>query len=139
MSNPTVSNEPREGLLAVAMPTGYREFSSIDGILDLISVRKRPHFSIKEHASSNIVRCVLPENMFEDAQDALRHRVVVEGLVKYRQDGTAVSISEVTKLWVRPPPEAEISELRGSLPGFTGDVPAGEYIRRLREGEEEDG
>ena len=72
--------------------------------------------------------------MIDEVKAALGGRVVVEGLVRYRSDGSPVSISNVTSLKVKAPPVRPIHELRGSLPYMTQGMAAGEYIRRLREG-----
>ncbi len=118
------------------VPPLYAEVSSLDGVLDLISVRGRPHFGLEEHVTGRRVRCSFPEAMFEEVKKALGSRVVVEGLVKYRHDGTPVSIGEVRSLWVRPAVQP-IAEIVGKFPDFTGGLPAGEYVRRMREDDDD--
>jgi len=112
---------------------GYSEITSVDGLLDLISVRGRPSFTIEEHGTGKRIRCIFPDSMLQVVKDALGHRAVVEGTVRFREDGTPISISDVTSLMVRPEPRP-IGELLGALPNFTGDLTAVEYIRQLRSG-----
>ena len=111
---------------------GYVEFTSIDGVLDLISVRGRPHFSIREHNTNHHIRCVFSDELFEVVKDLLRKRVVVEGLTRFNRDGTPTHISDIKTLWSRPDPKMAFGDLVGSRPDFTGGIPAGEYVRRMR-------
>jgi hypothetical protein len=48
---------------AVTKPRTYTEFSSVDGMLDLISVRGRPHFVIQDHNTARRVRCTIPDEI----------------------------------------------------------------------------
>jgi hypothetical protein len=115
---------------------GYVEFSSIDGYLDLISVRGKPHFSIEEHSfPKHRIRCTFPDDIFETVKNSLGKRVVVEGLVRWNKAGIPVAITEVKSLWVRPEPQLMFDQIVGSRPNFTGGISAGEYVRRLREGD----
>jgi hypothetical protein len=118
--------------------SGYVEFTSIDGVLDLISVRGRPHFSIREHDTNHHIRCVFSDDLFEKVKDSLRKRVVVEGVVQFDKEGTPKHIGEITNIWERPQPQLEFDGIAGSRPEFTGGVPAGEYVRRLRIGDDAD-
>jgi len=114
----------------------YTEISSLDGILDLISVRRGAHFGIEEHGTKRKVRCLFDGALLEEVKAALTKRVVVEGSVRFRRDGTPVRIY-VTSLFLRPV-AGKIRELKGTMPGFTGDMTAEEYVRSLRtaDGEE---
>jgi hypothetical protein len=125
--------------LEIADKRGFHESSSVEGVLDLISVRGRPHFSIKDRLSLRAVRCRVPDEMFDEVRAALGENVVVEGIVKYRQDGTPVSISAITKIWRGTATPVPLHELRGSTPDLTGGLSAGEYVRRIREEDEPDG
>jgi hypothetical protein len=120
----------------IGRPVGYTEFTSIDGELDLISVRGRPSFTIQEHGTGKRIRCVFPDDMMPVVKDALGRRAVVEGIVRFREDGTPISINNITSLEVRPEPTRPIEELVGSIPNLTGGVSAVDYIRELRSGPE---
>ena len=115
----------------------HREFSSIDGLLDLISIRGRPHFSMQEHGTGQRVRCVFPDEMISTVKAALGHRVVVEGLVHYRWDGAPLSVSGVTSLFIRQKSSKPLDEFIGCLPDFTGGIPPGDYIASMRGREDE--
>lgn len=128
---------PDEDRAVAARPQGYREYSEVEGTLDIINVRKHPRFSVKERTGLS-VGCTFPAQMFDKVKDSLGSTVIVEGLVKYRADGTPVSISDVTTMRIKFPPQRSIVDLRGSIPGLTNGVPAGEYVRQMREEDDDE-
>jgi hypothetical protein len=130
--DPITLRRPDDQPMEVRRPRGYHEYSEIEGFLDIISVRRRPRFSIRLR-SGPPVGCQFPDEMIEQVKDALRSRVVVEGLVLYRADGTPVSVSQVRSLTIKNQAGGSLRELRGSLPDFTNGVAAGEYVREMRE------
>jgi hypothetical protein len=107
----------------------------IDGRLDLISVRTRTYFVIHEHASSNQVRCTFPDDWMDTVKDHLGYRVIVEGELRYRPDGSVSALSQPTAINAVPEPQRSLAELRGSLPGISGELSSVDYIRQLRTGE----
>lgn len=125
--------EARQTSRIAGQPRFHVEHSAVDGELDVINVKGAPHFVIYEHGTGRRVRCDLPDDLLPRVKEALKSRVIVEGLVRYRQDGSPVSIREITDLQILPQPTYEIAALKGSLPEMTGGTPSGEYIRQLRE------
>jgi hypothetical protein len=109
------------------------EYSSLDGKLDLISVRSRPLFVIEEHGSGRRVRCRFADELIDRVKEALGRRVVVEGLIRYSWDGQPTSMSGITSLFVRPEPTVDLSDLVGAAPGFTGGEDPVEYVRAMRD------
>jgi hypothetical protein len=120
--------------LDIGRPGFPPEHTSVDGVIDLISVRGHVQFSIQEHGSNRRIRCAISEDWLPRAKDALGKRVVVEGLVRFNKEGVPISISGITSLWQRPDEKRPLSAIIGALPDFTGGLPAGEYVRRLRNG-----
>lgn len=112
----------------------YAAWSSIDGKLDVISVRRQPYFVIYEHGINNRVRCVFPDEWMPTIKELLGQRVLVEGFVHYREDGSAISLSNPTEIKPVPDPTYKISEFRGAIPGISGNLSSYEYIRAMREG-----
>ena len=110
-------------------------WGSIDGELDVISVRRQPYFVIYEHASTNQVRCHFPDEWMPIIKEFLGKRVVAEGLIRYRSDGSISSLSESTSINAVPEPARSLSELRGSIPGISGNLSSADYIRQLRTGD----
>ena len=110
-------------------------WGSIDGQLDVISVRRRAYFVIYEHASSNQVRCTFPDEWLETVKDYLGSRVIVEGRLRYRPDGSVSVLFQPTEINLVLEPQRSIADLRGALPGISGELSSAEYIRQLRSGE----
>jgi hypothetical protein len=114
----------------------YAAWSSVDGKLDVISVHRTAHFVIFEHGSNNQVQCLFPDDWMPTVKDSLDKRVVVEGYLHYRPNGSARSLTDPKSIRKVPAPDhPSILDLRGSLPGLSGDMSSVEYIRRLRDGE----
>lgn len=109
------------------------ELSAVDGTLEIINVHGSPHFVLFEHGTGHRVRCSVSDDFIKDAASKLRGRVVVNGMVKYRSDGRPVSIRDITAIDPVPDPTYSIQDLRGTVPNITGDVPSGEFVRRLRD------
>ena len=110
-------------------------WGSVDGQLDVISVRTHAYFVIYEHASSNQVRCTFPDEWMETVKDLLGYRVFVEGNLRYRPDGSVSTLAQPTAIRQVPEPQRSLADLRGSLPGISGELSSADYIRQLRTGE----
>ena len=130
-----------EPLEQLKLPSPHRKretltaWGSVDGELDVISVRTRPYFVIYEHASSNQIRCVFPDDWLATVKDLLGRRVVVEGNLRYRPDGSVSSLAQATAIVPVREPQRPLVELRGSLPGISGVLSSADYVRQLRTGE----
>lgn len=109
------------------------ERTSVDGVIDLISVRGRLLFTIDEHGTGRRLPCHVGEKFLAKAKEALARRAVVEGLLIYDRNGVPTQIRDVTDIWIRPAGR-DVRELVGSLPQFSGKLSGGEYVRRMRRG-----
>ena len=110
-------------------------WGSVDGRLDVISVRRRAYFVIYEHASSNQIRCTFPDDWMDTVKDYLGSRMIVEGNLRYRPDGSVSALSQPTAIELVPDPKRSLAELRGTLPGISGELSSADYVRHLRAGE----
>ena len=111
----------------------YSAWSSIDGMLDVISVRRIPYFVIFEHVTTYRVRCLFPEDFLPQVKNYLGLRVVAEGFVHYRSDGRPARLTNPTSLERVPDPAQEdITFYRGTMPGITGVLSSYEYVRQMR-------
>ncbi|MCC6960864.1 MAG: hypothetical protein IT301_13550 [Dehalococcoidia bacterium] len=117
-----------------AVERTYTEHTSIDGRLDLISVRGRPRFIIQDFATGKRLLCRFDDTLISRVKDALGKRVVIEGAVKFRTDGQPLSVSSVQSIWTRPEPLRAIDDLAGAVPNFTGGEAAEAFTRRRRRG-----
>lgn len=124
-------------LPTIARPRLHSERSAVDGHLGVINVHGRPHFVIFEHGTNRRVTCSLADDLLPLVKDALNSRVVVEGIVRYREDGTPVAVMDTTSLKIVPQPQRSVEELRGAIPDLTGDMSTAEYLRELRTGNDD--
>jgi hypothetical protein len=115
---------------------GYTEDSTVEGMLDIIQVGGRYEFRLIEYGTRHQVHCRYDRTMLEQVKAALEKRVIVEGLVRYKSDGTPTRVSGVRSIWIVPEPKHSLDELRGSIPDLTGGMTANEYVRQMREDDE---
>lgn len=85
------------------------DYGSVEGRLLVTSARGALHFEIDEPVWEQRIRCYIEENLLDEALACFRRRVEVYGRIKFRRDGTPVSI-RVDK--IMPFPE------RHELPDF---------------------
>ncbi|MGE0876592.1 MAG: hypothetical protein AB7O31_18155 [Burkholderiales bacterium] len=71
----------------------YRSLGSIEGRLRAINEAGGVHFVIRDPATNNEVRCYFQEEDADEYMKAWRKRVSVYGEIRYRKDGTPVSVS----------------------------------------------
>ena len=110
-------------------------WGSAEGRLDVISVRTRPYFVIFEHGNNNQIRCTFPDDWMNTVKDLLGSRVIIEGNLRYRPDGSVSALTQPTGIDLVPEPRMSLVELRGTLPGISGELSSAEYVRQLRSGE----
>ncbi len=110
-------------------------WGSVDGQLDVISVRRRAYFVIYEHASRNQIRCTFPDDWMETVKELLGNRVVVEGNLRYRPDGSVSTLAQPTTISRVPEPQRPLAGFRGALPGISGELSSADYVRQLRSGD----
>src|SRR6266404_6228021 len=97
-----------------------RVHSSIEGKLELISHRGKLRAAIKDSRTNRDVKCTIPDEMVEDMKRLFDRRVTAEGLVSYRDDGTPISITEISTLRGKKP-DKSLLDYFGSAPDFAGD------------------
>lgn len=68
------------------------DYGSVEGRLLVTSARGTLHFEIDEPVWEQRVRCYIEDNLLEEALACFRRRVEVYGRIKFRRDGTPVSI-----------------------------------------------
>ena len=113
----------------------YAAWASVDGKLDVISVRRIPYFVIFEHGTDHRIRCLFPDDWTERVKDYLGFRILAEGYVQYTRDGVPTKLTDPTSLERVPDPQQEdIRAFRGSMPGIAAGLSSYEYVRQLRDG-----
>lgn len=97
----------------------YEDHGSIEGTLEMATVRGSQHFVIYEPVSNRPFRCYVGDDQFEQALSCFRKRVEVYGMIRYRADGSPTSI-KVEEIVPFPDPEQlpHFREVRGILRNF---------------------
>jgi len=115
----------------------YQDYSAIEGVLDSVSVRGRPRFTVRQAWTGRIVPGYFDIRMLDRVTAAVSKWVDVEGLVRFRDDGSVVSMSETRRIRVDDRTPLNMLEFEGALPDLTGGLSSEEYVRRLRGGVDE--
>ena len=69
----------------------YHDSGTIEG--RLVGIQDHPlHIQVKDLLYSKPIRCFIPEELLADAMKNFRRRVEVEGKIRYRSNGTPISI-----------------------------------------------
>ena len=127
------SEEVTRSLVTSAVRKSRRKklFSSIEGKLDLLSHRGKLQAVIKEHTTGHLIRCYFDETKLEMIKPLFDKRVMVEGMVNYRADGSPASITEIINIRERRVGRP-LAEFIGAAPDFTGGEDITDFMARLR-------
>lgn len=106
-------------------------YSSVEGRLELISHRGKLRAAVKENVTDCVVQCTFSDELLDVIKELFDKRVVVEGLVNYRENGEPISITKVSSVTERKH-GAPLRDFIGSAPDITGGVSSDEFIARLR-------
>ena len=112
-----------------------RVYSSVEGVLEMVSRRgKTVRAGLREHGTGAYVKCRLDaDEWFDELRDGALwgKRVLVEGRVAYDEEGTPLSIVDVTSVIERES-GPRIRDFRGSVPDLTGGLSTEEFVARVR-------
>lgn len=94
----------------------YEDLGTVEGALEAVSVHGHYEFRIYEPVWSRSVKCLISEEMLEEALSLFRHRVEVRGLIRYTNSGLPISIKveDITEL-PSPTDLPSYKEMRGIL------------------------
>lgn len=97
---------------AELLKVDYQDYGTVEGRLRVVADRDRGtlQFTVRDPVTHKGIRCLVGDDLLQDILAAFRKRVEVEGLIRYRRDGTPISI-KVERVVAFP--EA------GDLPSFT--------------------
>ncbi len=112
----------------------FASWGTVDGELRSISSDAGLQIRLTEHGSGVAVRCHIERKLLPASMTLFEQMVRVHGYIYYRRNGRPSTILSVTQVEPLLAPERELTEFKGALPGLTGGVPPGEYVRRLRAG-----
>ncbi|MCA1379429.1 hypothetical protein I6F34_01165 [Bradyrhizobium sp. BRP05] len=110
---------------------------TIEGMLEQINLHHGANvFHIYPDVGPRKVTCHFPARLYDEAVSAIGRKVEVSGTLHYRSGASfphQVQVSHIEAF----PPEGELpnwDDLRGMVPGATGEMTSEEFIRELRDG-----
>ena len=74
----------------------YEDLGTVEGALEAISVHGHYEFRIFEPIWSRSIKCLVDDDMLELAISMFRHRVEVNGLIRYTKDGLPTSVRVIS-------------------------------------------
>ena len=86
----------------------YSIYGSIEGQLVSINIANRQKMGIRSLTDNKIIKCFFPEELFEQAREALGKRVYVFGLIRQYLHGEKINI-QVQEMKVFPEKSASSS------------------------------
>lgn len=118
-----------------------RDFvGTVSGMLDTLSVHDNANkFAVYPQTGGGRIDCKFPPEMFEMAKEGLGRYVKVRGKLKYKGNSKFPSRVTVQELVVMPKEETlpSFKTLFGTVPDITDGKGAADFIRSLREEDEE--
>lgn len=79
-----------------------RDHGTLEGTLETVSARRRPRFVLYDVLTDEPVRCYVRPEQLPNVLAAFNKRIAVTGAIRYRKDGTPVSI-DADGIYVFPP------------------------------------
>ncbi|GIV04378.1 MAG: hypothetical protein KatS3mg015_3208 [Fimbriimonadales bacterium] len=121
--------------MELVLGAAYEEFGYVEGVLDTVSVRSLPRFSITDAFTGRVIHCTVGEHqeLLEQAKSALGSYVRVFGMVSFFPSGDPNKVTDVQEVEVYRLPDVSGTQLFGSLrdaPGLEDPVSS---IRGFRE------
>lgn len=110
----------------------YKDFLTIEGKLEVVSVHDHPSVYIWEHLTGHQIECLVNAENIKEYSQLLNRRVAVRGLVRYRNDiPSAIEVEDIEAM----PEEHELPSLKDIGPiDITDGLPSEDHVRRMRYG-----
>lgn len=118
----------------MSRPKPHRIFSSVDGVLRMLSATDRNVVAgLREHRTNVNVRCSFPatEDWEKRLSSLWTKRVVVEGMVAYDDHHRPRSIEDIKRVTTRSGP-TDLRRFGGAAPDLTGGLSDDDYLSILR-------
>jgi hypothetical protein len=112
-------------------PDQFFQRTSLEGVLDLISIRGEPIAQMAVTRTKERVVCKMSKAQIEKTLSVFGHRVTIHGRVKYTKEGKPeeIEVGQIRRLSKDRPPS--FGDLEGI--NITGGIDPTEYVRRLRD------
>jgi hypothetical protein len=111
--------------------------TTVEGMLERVNVHGNANeFTIYPSVGASRIKCRLPEELTEKGIAAIRRRVAVSGLAKYRKFAQFPHEIRAEFLDVYSSPEdlPTFDDLLGLAPDATGDLSSEDFVREVRNG-----
>lgn len=112
-------------------------YTTVDGMLEKANVHAGANvFTIYPNVGPDKIICHLNQNLVEKAISALRHRVAVSGIARYRKYSPypyQIGVEEI-EIFGREDELPSFDDLKGIAPDATGETSSEEFIRNIRDG-----
>lgn len=105
---------------------------SVEGVLDVLSVRRAPEISLRDVATRRAVRGRVDRELLERLKDNFGERVRVWGLLHRNSNGQPVRIQVEDFEKVAESERVTIEEITGIAPWWTGGKDSVDAIREIR-------
>ena len=114
---------------------GLRVLGSVEGTLDVISLRGKPSITVWDRVTNKPVRCWLPKEQgwIVRAKDLLGERVLVSGRVQYYPGRGPYSVDQISEIRSLAPEPLSPKAGFGSVPNLTGGQDTMAYLRTTRQ------
>lgn len=112
-------------------------FSTLEGMLEKLNVHRQANvFTIYSTVGPAHVTCHFPPPLVDKAISAVKRRVAVSGIAKYRKFDAYPHHVDVTQLEIYAPEDQlpTFNDLRGIAPDATGKQASEQFIREFRNG-----
>lgn len=108
---------------------------SVAGILEMVNVHNRNEFALYPPIPGYRIRCSFPESMLEQVCLAIKRNVTIWGTLYFEQERPFPHKVHVERMEVHPPDDdlPSLRELRGAAPDCTGALSAVEFVRGIRD------
>src|SRR5262249_7519780 len=126
------SQETLKNISAVMLTARrYIDYGTIEGWLEVASIRGGKHFIVCEVFTNNRIRCNTSQEQFLQWLPLMKKRLAVSGRIKYKSHKPeSINVEEISVL----ADTSELPQLADIPPiDITGGLSSEEYVRRMRD------
>lgn len=112
-------------------------FTTVEGMLERVNVHDDANvFTIFPYVGAKRVKCHLPQELADKGLSAIRRRVAVSGVAKYRKFAAFPHEIQADDLQIYNVEDdlPTFDDLRGMAPDATGTMSAEDFVREMRRG-----
>jgi len=125
-----------ENILGSSVPCD----GSVSGTLERVNVHDSSEFVLYPPIPGCRIKCAFPESMLGQVREAIKGNVTVWGKLYYQPDRPFPHQVHVDKMELHPPDDElpSLRDLKGIAPDCTGSLSSVEFVRAIRDQEDDD-